>query len=523
MKKTVSAVVMMLLVFPMGACNRAKHVLKAQIEQRQEKVSKQFHDMMSEWLGKMVQTLPKEQTKDSLLKWRLAANKFNWQDVMDDVVAGSRGLAVNKKYLAIQDYFQNMTDYWGTMDPDNQNKKNMKIKDFIKAMNKLKKAGVKDQSVLALMDFDKAFLHVLAFYGSRKYQGVQRSTYLFKYWQLAFEFPRRYESIDGYIRRLCKEKLSNFCSKQPFETLSIALNKPYYEKVRQLVADFLKKHPKCKLGKVFNGFDKALADAEKAIPNFKEVPVLADTVSEDDFTSNLEFIVTKEHGIIFNGKGELPNVILMPPNKTDWGLFTKKLTGLLKALDKKLGPENLEWALLVIYKDAPASVLLRFVNIMAKSDPRYLSIAGRRHKEGIAKAAKVGKLVFREVPIKPMTVVVRGHGTFKCGVLGQSSTDPRMDHRLQKFLLVTKGSQYWGTWKKGRAVGLHEVKLEDAAKSVHDATAKNAATFIAIRNNVSVDRVVALLTALGYKCEDKECAKVQKIKYDAQFEVCSSH
>lgn len=528
MKKTAIGLVMM-FAFSTIACNRAERVLKAQIRQRQEDMSNKFHGMMTDWLNRMVKSLPKERTKASLLKWRLDALDFQWGPIMDQVVAGSRGLTVNKEYQAIHDYFQDVSDYWKTMDPNNPNKKNIKAKDFMKSMARLKK-NVKDPTVLAMADFDRAFLHLLAFYGAQKYEGVQRSTYLFKYWQLAFEFPRGYESIDGYIRRLCKVKLSDFCSKQPFETLSIALNKPYYEKVQSLVDEFVKKYPDCKLKQVFNGFDKALADAEKAIPEFKEVPVLADTISEDDFTSNLEFLVTKDHGIIFNGQGETPNVVLMSAIQTrsggagaNWTAFTKKLSALLKMLDKKRGPENMEWVLLDMNKDAPVSNIMRFVNIMAKSSPRYLSIAGRRHKEGIAKAAKVGKLVFREVPIKPMTIVARGHGTMKCEPLGQSNTDPRMDHRLHGFLLVTAGSQYLGTWDKDRATGLKEVQLKDAATAIHKNTSNNNATLIALKNNVSVDRLVALLTALGYQCEDKECTKVKTFKYDAQFEVCSLH
>ena len=528
MKKTVIGLAMMVL-FSTIACNRAERALKSQIRQRQTEMSNKFHSMMKDWLGKMVKTMPKERTKASLLKWRLDAIAFQWGLTMNKVIAGSRGLIVNKEYKSIQDYLQEMTDYWQAINPNNANKKNVKVKDFIKAVTKLKK-NVKDPMVLAMADFDMAFLHLLAFYGAKKYNGVQRSTYLFKYWQLAFAFPRGYESIDGYIRRLCKEKIPEFCSKQPFETLSIALNRPYYEKVRGLVADFAKKHPKCKLGQVFNGFDKELADAQKAIPEFKEIPVLADTVSKDDFTSNLEFLVTKGHGIIFNGKGETPNVVLLSPaqtkngvNNANWSVFAKKLSVLLKMLDQKRGPENMEWALLVINKDMPVSMIMRFVNIMAKSSPRYLSIAGRRHKEGIAKAAKVGKLVFREVPIKPMSIAAKGHGILKCMPLGQSNTDPRMDHRLKSILLITKGSQYMGTLEKGSAVGLKELQLNAAAEAVRKNTAKNIATLITINKDVSVDRLVALLTALGYKCRDKECAKVKTFKYDAQFEVCSSH
>lgn len=99
-------------------------------------------------------------------------------------------------------------------------------------------------------------------------------TRFFTFWTLVWDFRPKTGILEDEVNTLCKEKLEGYCDKVPMELRPFQLMRPYYEKVKAMIAAFRTAYPGSPyepfLTRLDGFYDKRLA----AVPQWKEEPVL---------------------------------------------------------------------------------------------------------------------------------------------------------------------------------------------------------------------------------------------------------
>jgi len=476
---------------------------KGALDSRRAEVTEQVDKAIGGWIDDMAKSLPADvkkypKVKSSLIPWRLSALDYDWRRPLGAVVAKTRNTPFEAEYKGLVDFFDVMEKFW---------KKEVDFKDYMEAYDKLKETS-NSKMARMLADFDHTFVHVEAFYGAQDMEGDDRAIYFFRHWQVAFHFPREHsESVSDYLARLCKEKLSAYCSKVPFEQLHFAMEKPYLMRVKEIVASFLKDYPDGPLNRVFEPFIKEVDLRLAAFKDFEEVPILPDSRSRGLYVGDV-FITVSKKGIEFDEK--------------KWPSFSKKAAAELgKAIDemeKKEGPENTELISFRLAKDVPMSIPAEIVAMAKGHAPRLASFAARRRMEGVSRLTLVGRLQFREVPITGRKVTVEGNGKLSCQALGQSDDTKDLTSKAGIALVLDATSLMKGTFAGGKVSNLTPIETS-SLQALSDASVATPIVFL-VAQDVTADRFISVLEPLYMRCLDAACVQIDNLKPRLDVQVC---
>jgi hypothetical protein len=131
--------------------------------------------------------------------------------------------------------------------------------------------------------FDEVFLHAMRSFELFKVKPENRATSVFRYWQLAFDFPSLpSEAFMPYIARLCEkdDDFKAFCRKIPFEFRHIAIMQPYYDVLLGKLGELEKKFPETPYkGAITYLTQRFEAEKEALAKEFVEYPILADSMA----------------------------------------------------------------------------------------------------------------------------------------------------------------------------------------------------------------------------------------------------
>ena len=172
-----------------SGCDKEKKAERQRLalEAKRTEVFGDVDKALNAWIDDMVRTLPSDvkkipKVRSPLEKWRLEAFKYDWQRPVGAALAKAKGTAFEAEVQAIPDFFDAMDKFW---------KKQIDYKDYQAAYDKVK-ATSKDPLVQTIADFDQTFVHVVGFYIAQDLEGDDSAVAFFRFWQVAFRFPREY-------------------------------------------------------------------------------------------------------------------------------------------------------------------------------------------------------------------------------------------------------------------------------------------------------------------------------------------
>lgn len=513
MTKHITGLMLAGLIVAMG-CNRDDQMArqKGALESRRAEVTAETDKVLGAWIDTMAKTLPADvkkypKVKSALVPWRLAALDYDWRRPLGNVLAKVRSTPFETEYKGLAEFFEVMEKFW---------KKEVDFKDYMEAFDRLKAtSGSRMGRMLA--DFDHTFVHVDAFYQAQDMEGDDRAIIFFRHWQVAFHFPReRSESVSDYLARLCKAKLSDYCSKVPFEQMHFALEKPYLERVREIVGAFLKDYPGGPLNRVFEPFLKEVDLRLAAIAPFEEFPVLPDARSRELYVGDL-FITVSNKGIEYEGENWLDfNRSFALPSS--WKKVAAELGKAMDAKEKERGPENMELISLRMARDVPMGIAAEIVEMSKSHAPRLVSFAARRRMEGISRLTLVGRLRFREVPLPGRKVSVEGQGTWNCLAIGQSDDTKDLSAKVDTALILDASRLMKGSFANGRVVRVEAIETS-ALQAMAQGSAEHPMLLL-VGREVTADRFLSVLEPLHLRCLDKECNQIDNLKPRMDVQVC---
>ncbi|NOZ01313.1 MAG: hypothetical protein GXP54_05420 [Deltaproteobacteria bacterium] len=511
MKKTV----LLLMVGVMAACACGKDNMaerqKAALKKAKGAVRQEADKVLSGWLEQMVQTLPKDvkkypKVKSPLVGWRLKSLEYDWRRPLGAAVVKARGTPFEDEMKAIPEFFNQLDLFWH---------KKIDFKDYMKAWAKLKES-TDDPLANLLADFDHTFVHLEAFYGAQDMEGDDRAIYFFRHWQVAFNFPREHhEAVSDYLARLCKAKLSDYCRTVPFEVMHFAMEKPYLNEAVRIVHEFMDKYKDCKLNRVFKPY---LIDVKKRLAtmkDFKENPVVPETISKAPYVGDLKFTVSRA-GIEYEGLKYIDFSKGWEGSPASWRSMSSQMGKVQKRLVGLRGPENMELMVVSMDKNAPMSIPARLVSIFSRYTPRYIDFGARRRRDGINRKATLGRLQFREVPVKARTLGVQGDGVLKCKPLGVTDDSEDLPARISTVVFLGPDEIRVGTLKNGKVVDVAPMKQAGALNRL-----AGGVGLLAVDAAASYDRFIRFIDPLFLACEDPECQNVKDLKPLLEVQVCS--
>lgn len=395
---------------------------------------------LDEILDEMGKTIPENAEKKPGLKhpfitWRMGVLEYPVYKKLFELEIEAKGLPVEAEIGQILEYFKGQEQFFG---------RELKLKEYLELAGNLLK-NTKETLLKELISFDLVFLHVEPFYGVADMPDEARTTYFFRHWQIAFRFVRdKFEAVDTYIERLCREKLTDFCAKLPFEFIPDALQIPYFEAVISEIDEFSAKFPESRFNTLLKTFR---ADLEKELlkenkKRYTESPMLPDSVSKRPFVGDIVFTITPEavnfgkKSVLALSKGRIKN----PP---DIAGFKKSVAEKIKEMTQEKGPENMEAVLI----DADAVVKMEVVKAVYEavrdSDARTLLFGARRRLEGINRRTVAGSVTFKDVVMK-----VRKFKGMTCIPLGFSNPHEEVKGEPEESFFVTSGQSAQADGKK---------------------------------------------------------------------------
>jgi hypothetical protein len=498
------------------ACNKGAGASKqkAALEAKRTQVLAEVDKALQAWLDEMVKTLPADvkkypKAKSPLVRWRLESFGFDWQRPVSAALAQAKGTTFEKEVQSIPEFFDAMVKFW---------KKEIDFKDYMAAYDKLK-SECKDPMAILLADFDHTFVHVEAFYGAQDMEGDDRAIYFFRHWQVAFHFPREHsEAVSQYLARLCRQKLSQFCTTIPFEVLHFAMEKPYLGEAKRIVGEFLKAHPDCKLNRIFTEPDAFLAQLDARLAGLKdytEDPVLPSSISKKDYVGDV-ILTVRPAGVEYEGRDYLDFSKGWALPDKEWAAFAKKMETVTAPLEKERGPENMEIIRADLPKDAPVSLLAGFVDTWKKLPARVITFGARRRIDGLDKGTVTGHLQFREVPLAGRKLDVEGVGKVACRPLGQSDDTEDLVKKVNVAVWVDRDGARAGAFDGGKVTGLK--KVDEAGAAAHLASGVGV---LAVASDLPYERFVALMDPVFFKCKDARCDPPQDLSPRVDVQVCA--
>ena len=497
------------------ACKKGDMAAKQKVamEARRAQVFADVDKVLQTWLDEMLKALPSDvkkypKVKSPLVRWRLDSFAFDWHRPVDAAVVAAKGTTFEEEMNTIPEFFDVMEQFWN---------KKVDFKDYMVAYNKLK-STCKDPLALLLADFDHTFVHVEAFYGAQDMDGDDRAIYFFRHWQVAFHFPRDYsEAVSQYLARLCKAKLSAYCTTIPAEQLHFAMEKPYLGEVKRIVAEYLKDHPDCKLNRIFTDKDAFLTQVDQRLANLKdytEDPVMPSSVSRKNFVGDVILTVRKS-GIEYEDLKYLDFSKGWDLPAAEWAAFGKKVTSRTEGFEKERGPENLEVIRTDMVTDAPVSLLANFVEVWKKLPARGISFGARRRMDGLDKGTVSGYLQFREVPLAGRKLDIEGVGKFACRPLGQSDDTQDLVSKVTQAVWLDKDEIKTGTFAGGKISDLKPVDAKAAA-----AWLQKGVGVLAVSSNVTYERFLSVIDPLFFQCKDARCDPPTDLTPRVDVQVC---
>jgi hypothetical protein len=483
-----------------------------EIQAEVDKVLQEWHDLMVKSLPEDVKKYPK--VKSPLVRWRQDSFDFDWKRPIDAAVVQARQSTVQGKFEAIPEFFETMQKFWA---------KEVMFKDYHVAYKKMKETADAPLAIM-LADFDSAFIHVAAFYDFQDMTEEQQEFFFFRFWQVAFDFPREgQESVGDYMARLCPERLAEFCRDIPFESLNRALEKPYLQEVKRIVDQYLKAHPDEPLNRIFPPFLAEVEARLAVLPDYVEDPVLPASVSKKPWVWNMQFEVSRKGLFVDGPRSEIqlerPRFFDLSKSwkvtPKEWAAFDKAATGFMARFEEDFGVENLELVMVVMDKDATMDIPAGVVETMAKHSPRYLTFGVRRRIEGMARRMALGRLQFREVPLAARKLDVDGVGKVTCRPLGQTNDSQDLITRI--------GPVVWldgDTLRTGRLDFERVLEMKDADDAAAVELLRGGAGLVLVSDATTAGRFVTLLDALLVKCGDEKCQFVDDLTPEIEFQVC---
>lgn len=484
---------------------------KQALETRKNEVRSEVDQVLTGWLDHMVETLPADvkkypKVKSSLVDWRLKTLEYDWRRPLGAAVVKARGTPFEAELKAIPEFFDQLDLFWN---------KKIDFKDYMKAWAKLKEA-TDDRPANLLADFDHTFVHLEAFYGAQDMDGDDRAIYFFRHWQVAFQFPREYhEAVSDYLARICKAKLSDYCRNVPFEVMHFAMERPYLKEAMRITGEFMDQYKDCKLNRVFVPF---LADVKARVPKigeFKEFPLVPESVSRAPYVGDLIFTVSKK-GIDYEGFSFMDFSDGWSGGAAAWRSMAAELDKMQVSLEERRGPENLELMLVMMDREALMSIPARLVSMVKKHPARYITFGARRKLDGINRKASLGRLEFREVPVKARILELEGKGRLRCQPLGQSDDSEDLPSKVKGVVHLGPDGMLAGTLEGGKIRSVKPVDKAGALKHL-----SSGVGLLAVDSKVTYERFVGLMDALFLKCEDAECQVVNELKPRLEVQVCT--
>lgn len=484
---------------------------KQAFEQKKQEITAEVNAVMQAWLDEMVRTLPEdvkkyEKVRSPLVRWRTDSFQFDWRRPMEAATVKARGTPVEKDFAAIPKFFEAMEQFWA---------KQIDFKDYMAAYNELK-ATVDNPLANALADFDHTFVHVEAFYGAQDMEGDDRAIYFFRHWQVAFAFPReKSEAVSEYLARLCMAKMAEYCRTIPFEDLHFAMERPYLQEVKRIVAEYLKANPDLPLNRIFPPF---LAEVDARMPNipaFPENPPLGDSIAKAPFVYDTQVRISdkalewEERDLMTFDKG-------WTKKPADWKAFAKAVAEKMVPLEKERGPENLEYLLVTAHRDAPMALIAQLVQVFKEQPTRYLTFGARRRVDGLNKKTVTGKLQFREVPMVGRAVDVEGVGRVKCLPLGQGNDAQDLASKVGPTVWLGRDGARLGTLDGTRVAG-----LKDGDAKAAQAHLKGGPALLLVADDVPMGAFLAVVDGLYQSCGDEKCQFIETTVPAVEVQVCA--
>ncbi|MBM4386470.1 MAG: hypothetical protein FJ088_01950 [Deltaproteobacteria bacterium] len=439
---------------------------------------------LEEIVDEMGKTIPDNAEKKPGLKhpfmtWRMGVLEFPIYKKLFELEAEAKRLPVEAEIGQIIEYFKGQEQFFG---------RELKLKEYLELAGSLLE-NTKEALLKELISFDLVFLHVEPFYGVADMPDEAKTTYFFRHWQIAFRFVRdKFEAVDPYIERLCKEKLKDFCSTLPFEFIPDALQIPYVKAVISEVDEFASKFPESRFNSLLKVFK---ADLEKELlkeKKYTESPVLPDSVSKRPFVGDMVFTITPE-AVNFGEKSTLALNNGRIKNPGDLAGFKKSVAETIKKMTEEKGPENMEAVLI----DADAAVKMEVVKAIYEavkdSDARTLLFGARRRIEGVNRRTVAGGVSFKDVAMKE-----RKFKGMTCLPLGFSNPYEEAKGEPEEFLLVAAGQAQQAEGKKYVYAGVDsKITYGDFVKGI--------------------DRLYS-------KCAKEDCVDVSDAKIQIEMGLC---
>ncbi|MBL6975989.1 MAG: hypothetical protein ISR64_09685 [Deltaproteobacteria bacterium] len=484
---------------------------KQALDSRKNEIRSEVDQVLNGWLDHMVETLPADvkkypKVKSSLVNWRLKTMDYDWRRPLGAAVVKARGTPFEAELKAIPEFFDQMELFWN---------KKIDFKDYMKAWASLKEAS-DDLPANLLADFDHTFVHLEAFYGAQDMDGDDRAIYFFRHWQVAFQFPREYhEAVSDYLARICKAKLSDYCRNVPFEVMHFAMERPYLKEAMRITGEFMDRYKDCKLNRVFVPF---LADVKARVPKiaeFKEYPPVPETVSRSPYVGDLIFTVSRQ-GIDYEGYNFMDFSDGWTGRGGAWGSMSAEIDKMQISLEERRGPENLELMLVMMDKQAPLSIPARLVSMMKKHPARYITFGARRKLDGVNRKATLGRLEFREVPVKARNLDMEGRWRIRCKPLGQSDDSDDLPSKVRNVVFLGPDAILAGTLDGKRVKAPTAVDKDEALKRL-----ATGVGLLAVDSRITYERFVGFIDGLFRQCEDSDCQVVKDLKPRLEVQVCS--
>lgn len=232
--------------------------------------------------------------------------------------------------------------------------------------------------------FERLYLHVANLWEREKYDEDTRLTAMARYWKLAFGFPNRErEPFMDYVTRLCKEHLGEYCKPIPWELRPEALEKPYLEALRGMIADFQKRFPESIYNRLLASLERQFAARAEALGSFVEQPRLAESVSSRDCVGR-SILELGPDGVRFEGEELAPFVPGYAYDKKDKAALLERLAEILWGRIEQMGGTDPFLPLLTVVpaEDVPVTLLADLLTILGQNRVDQVALCGRKRNDG---------------------------------------------------------------------------------------------------------------------------------------------
>lgn len=534
----------------MGGCEtRVKETLQEKLQARAEQGKEQINKLLADRDERIASGLKQLDLENlqwdgtgahPLMEWEKQISTDPSVGTLKEMAPKYPGTELEKlipKYLA---YVQTGEKYWKRFFVDKTSADLREYYQFLRDYSAENKTGpFYDDAMFELM-----FLHASYIFGLQDIPAENRPTAVFRYWQLAFNFPSlNAERFEEYIARLCSDRFPTFCKEVlaleegspeysacdqeygqycrniAFECRGVAVMKPYYQVLVRRVEVVMQNHPDTPYMpalKYLKGMFEGLI--EKLKQDCEEYPILPDSMAFLPASQRLVLNIGPR-GIKFGDRdietsADESFALSEAKARELESVFAKNLSEIRRTGEPELKQGQIA---IMAAKETPAGAIVSAAwspMLIPEEEQSILNqavyLVGRRRFDGTNAKAATEIILFPRADAAAKTIVYPG-GSATCTTFGYTGESaPAMPNPTAAVLLTSAGKVVAGVLNPETGAidavayeaDVASVDLFQLSKWASDQT---DAIVLGIGSSVSYEAMLKVVGPLAFRCTKEDC------------------